>query len=256
MALLSVRGLKKRYGSVDALSDLTFDIGQHEIVGLIGPNGAGKSTAINLISGAIPATAGSVHFDGEQVLKYSCHELVRRGLLRTFQNVNLFGTRTVRENVLRGAFSVVYRDLWSSLWDGAALRRRRAVAEERVNKILLQLNLQELADVKAATLPYGHQKLVGLAIALAADPKLIMLDEPAAGLNGQEARHLVGVIRNINQRGVSILIVDHNMRFVLALCSRVVVLHHGQELAMGAPRDVFKDPRVMDAYLGHVDEPA
>jgi branched-chain amino acid transport system ATP-binding protein len=254
--LLQVDGISKRFGALQAIENLRFTVDEGEILGIIGPNGAGKTTAINLISGMMRPDSGDVSFAGEQVTGVRTDALVRRGMVRTFQATTVYQDRSVRENVLRGAFARMYPGFWHTFWSDSKARRLRQATDEAVDELLTRLALVDEADTAARYLPYGHQKVLGLAIALAARPRLLMLDEPAAGLSHDEAVQLGGVIRRTNQAGVSVIVVDHNMRFMSDLCQRIVVLHHGAELAMGTPQEITRDPRVIEAYLGTSHEPA
>ncbi len=247
---LEVRGVSKRFGAVQAIERLDFHVEAGEILGIIGPNGAGKTTAINLISGVIVPDAGRITLAGQDVTGIRPDRLVRLGVVRTFQATTVYQKRTVRENVRRGAFTTIYPGFWASfLGTGAAVAAERR-AEAAIDELLAWLGLGEVADAEARNLPYGYQKVLGLGIALAARPRLAMLDEPAAGLSHDEAAHVADVIRRTNADGVSLIVVDHNMRFITNLCHRIVVLHHGTELATGTPDEVTRDPRVVEAYLG------
>jgi branched-chain amino acid transport system ATP-binding protein len=254
--LLQVNGISKRFGALQAVESLKFSVSQGEILGIIGPNGAGKTTAINLISGMMRPDSGTVNFAGEDVTAMRTDVLVRRGMVRTFQATTVYQERTVRENAVRGAFAGMYPGFWHGFWNDGTARRMKRAADERVDDVLARLGLAEVADSVARNLPYGHQKVLGLAIALTAQPRLMMLDEPVAGLAHDEAAQLAEVIRRTNASGVSVIVVDHNMRFMAHLCQRIVVLHHGAELAVGTPQEVTRDPRVIDAYLGTLHEPA
>ncbi len=249
-ALLKVDGLSKSFGALRAVENVSFEVGKGEIVGLIGPNGAGKTTAVNLISGAIKPSSGTVHFKGENVTGLASHKLARRGLIRTFQSTNVYSGATVWDNVYVGAFSVRKPDFWGSLLSTPAYQRELREVEQRVDRLLEELCIGHLAGEKAADLPYGYQKMLGLASALVGNPQLVMLDEPAAGLSAEEADRIADLITGIRDRGVSILIIDHNMRFMARICDRMVVLHHGTELFSGTVAEFVKDPRVLEAYLG------
>jgi branched-chain amino acid transport system ATP-binding protein len=249
--LLQVNTLSRHFGGLKAVSDLTFAVKQGEIVGLIGPNGAGKTTAVNVITGVVPPTSGQVLFNGHDVTGLAPHRLAKLGLVRTFQSTAIYGKQTVRENALRGAFLHLYPGFLATLLDTARARQMRAQANLIVDELLDWLDLGNLANRPAEKLPYGYQKLLGLVIALAARPILIMLDEPVAGLSAAETDHVRHTITRIRDRGISMMVIDHNMRFISGLCDRVVVVHHGQELAHGAPGDVLNDVRVIEAYLGN-----
>lgn len=248
--VLEVVGVCKSFAALEAVSDLSFDVNDGEIVGLIGPNGAGKTTAINLITGATAPDRGRVVFSGEDVTGFEAHRLSRRGLVRTFQATNVYKGQTVRENVYRGAFTATFGGYLSAIFDTPSCRSKRATALARGEELLVLLSLDGMANQVAGDLPYGYQKMLGLAIALAARPKIILLDEPAAGLSSEEAGRVGEVIKRINEGGVAAVVVDHNMRFIRSICDRVVVMHHGQLLAHGSSEAVIADPRVIEAYLG------
>jgi branched-chain amino acid transport system ATP-binding protein len=248
--LLQVRSLTRRYGGLKAVDDVSFDLRRGEILGLIGPNGAGKTTLVNLVSGVVGPSSGSIVFDGMDVSSRASHKLARIGLVRTFQSTTVYGSQTVWENALRGAWLRRYAGFFPSLFGTPRSRRMQSEAQAEVRELLEWLELDVHADTLAGSLPYGHQKALGIVIALASRPKLILLDEPVAGLNAEEADHVRGAIARVRERGITVIVIDHNMRFIAGLCDRVVVMHHGQELTQGTPRDVLADPRVIEAYLG------
>jgi branched-chain amino acid transport system ATP-binding protein len=254
--LLEVRGVSKRFGAVQAIERLDFEVKQGEILGIIGPNGAGKTTAINLISGVMRPDSGRIALAGEDVAGMRPDRLVRRGVVRTFQATTIYQERTVRENVRLGAFTTIYPGFWPAFLGTGVAQAAEKRAGAAIDELLVWLGLAEVAEVEARNLPYGYQKVLGLGIALAARPRLAMLDEPAAGLSHDEASHVAEFIRRTNADGVSLIVVDHNMRFITNLCHRIVVLHHGTELATGTPSEVTRDPRVVEAYLGAQNAPA
>lgn len=248
--LLQVQGLSRVYGGVSAVSDLTFGITAGEILGLIGPNGAGKTTVVNVISGMVPASRGKVMMNGEDITNYRPNRLVRRGLIRTFQATTLYKEQTVFENAMRGAYLQVYAGFFASLFETPNARKREAAGEALVRDLLNSFNISRLADIRADALPYGHQKLLGMVVALAARPTVIMLDEPVAGLSSEEVELVRGAILQMRDRGITVIVIDHNMRFIANLCDRVVVLQNGKELAHGSPEAVLRNPSVIEAYLG------
>jgi branched-chain amino acid transport system ATP-binding protein len=248
--LLKVEGLSCVFGGIHAVSDLSFEVAHSEILGLIGPNGAGKTTVVNLISGVVKPTSGRIAFKGENATGMAPHVLARRGLVRTFQANVVYTDRTVYENALRGAYLTLFPGFLPTLLDTATARRKREEAHALITELLDWLELRPVAYTIAGSLPYGYQKTLGIVIALAARPSLILLDEPVAGLSAQETDHVRDTIKRIRDRGITVIVIDHNMRFISGLCDRVVVLAHGQVLAHGTPRDVLRNERVIEAYLG------
>ncbi len=253
-ALLEVRGLAKEFGGLAAVQNVGFTVPAGRIKALIGPNGAGKTTIFNLIAGVLRPTRGEVLFEGRRLPAGRPHAVAARGVARTFQLVRLFGDMTVLENVLVGCHR-----RGRAGWLACALRTPAMRAEERAleagaRAVLERVGLAARADLAANTLPYGEQRLVELARALAMAPRLLLLDEPGAGLDPREHARLATIIRNLRDTGTTVLLVDHHMDFVLDLADEVLVLAHGETLAEGAPAIVRAEPAVIAAYLGDDDE--
>jgi branched-chain amino acid transport system ATP-binding protein len=247
VALLETRGLTRLFGGLAAVRDVDLTVDKGEIVGLIGPNGAGKTTCFNLLSGFLRPTHGSIVFDGESIAGLKPHQIAARGLVRTFQLTTLFQEMTALENVLLGLH----------LHSGTGARRvllsrRNFPADEiaRSREVLDFTGLATYADQLTRNLPHGHQRVLGIAMALAAQPRLLMLDEPVTGMNLDESGRVMDLVKTIRSRGTTILLVEHNMKAVMGTCERIVVLNFGQKLAEGTPTQVSTSPEVIQAYLG------
>ena len=254
MALLRVEALSIRFGGLAALSDVSFAVGDGEIVGLIGPNGAGKSTVFNVLTGLYRPDAGGIVFAGESLLGLPPHAIARRGIARTFQNTEVFRPLSVLDNVLVGLHARLRAGvLGAAVWSPRVAREERA-ARERAQALLVRLGLDDVADVEAGALPLGRQKRLELARALAAEPRCLLLDEPAGGLNPTETRALMELIARLRaELRLTVVVVEHDMDLVMGLSDRVVVLHYGRTIAAGTPREVASDPAVIEAYLGEED---
>ena len=254
-ALLSMRDVSIRFGGVVALNSVSFDIRPGEILGLIGPNGAGKTTCFNAMTGVYAPTSGQVLFRGESIGGQKRFSITKRGIARTFQNIRLFGNMTALENILVGADANHSTGVASALFRLPRHRREERQGHERARELLDFMGLTARADELARNLPYGDQRRLEIARALATDPTLLCLDEPAAGFNPAEKRELMDLIRRIRDQGYTVLLIEHDMRLVMGVTDRIVVLEFGRKIAEGNPEDIRNDPAVIAAYLG-VDEDA
>jgi branched-chain amino acid transport system ATP-binding protein len=244
-ALLEVRDVQVRFGGVRAVDGVSFDVPAGSISGLIGPNGSGKTSTFNLITGFYSASAGSITFNGDAITGRAPHDIARRGIVRTFQNVALQPDRTVLENVMLGLYCN-RSGLWRDVFDA----RRSREDEQRAVEILEFCGLAELRSALSRNVPVGLRHTTELARALAASPKLLLLDEPWAGLNNTESATLVRTVRRVRDSGVTILIVEHNMKVIMEICDRVTVLDAGRKIAHGSPAEVRMDAAVIRSYLG------
>jgi branched-chain amino acid transport system ATP-binding protein len=254
--LLEVRRLTKNFGGLAAVNDVHFHVGEGEILGLIGPNGAGKSTVFNLINGFLPVTRGRITYEGRDITGLKAHRIARLGIGRAFQASTLFLKLSVFDNVFNG-FHVRYRKAaWRSFLHTRGAREEEGKAREEVNEILQFMGLAKLEGVLAQNLPHGHQKMLGVCIAMAIRPRLLLLDEPLSGMHPEEAAAMSEVIRKIRDSGVTIVLVEHNVGAVMRLCDRIVVLNQGRKIAEGFPREIAQNQQVIEAYLGTDDEGA
>ncbi len=248
--LLKIESVCKFFGGVTALEDISFEVRKGIIQGLIGPNGAGKTTLFNVITGNYLADTGNVFFDGNSIYGKKVYEIVSCGIARTFQNVELFESMSVLENVMVGCHVKSSGGFWGAILGTPGVRKEERLIQEKAMNLLDFVGLAEQAHQRSGDLPFGWQRLVEIARALASDPKLLLLDEPAAGLNATEARQLGDLLRKIQGRGITLLLVEHDMSLTMDVCARIVVLDRGRMLCQGTPREVQSDEAVMSAYLG------
>jgi branched-chain amino acid transport system ATP-binding protein len=251
MLLLEISSLSLSFSGLRALANVSFNVAEGEIVGLIGPNGAGKTTLLNCVSRLYRPEDGQIRFAGKDLVDYQAHEVAAMGIRRTFQNLELFQEASVQENVILGLAYRYKSSLWSEFLDLPSARVMRNAAMNEASRILDACGLSNVAEVRVSDLPFGTQKSVELARALAGQPELLLLDEPAAGMNPEESRRVAQTVRRLRDGdGITVLLIEHDMRVVMNVCDRVVVLDHGEKIGEGAPAEVRRAPAVIKAYLG------
>jgi branched-chain amino acid transport system ATP-binding protein len=249
LPLLEIERLSVRFGGLAAVEDVSFQVDEGQIVSLIGPNGAGKTTTANAITGFVPAS-GAVRFAGENIAGLRPERIAKAGLVRTFQNAAMFASMSVADNLATGQFLASKTGVWQTLLQTPSFRLEKKQTGDHVDRVLDLLRLRHRREMIAGKLPYGDQRILGLGIALMTQPKLLLLDEPAAGLSPDEAKLMGRLIRTINDQGITILLIEHNMSLVMSVSEQIIVLKQGKKLAEGTPRSIREHRDVVEAYLG------
>lgn len=256
MALLEVRGLTKVFGGLTAVKNVSFDVEKGEIVSLIGPNGAGKTTTVSLITGLVRSTKGKVIFDGTDITGWDAYKISKYGLITTFQKTNVFPTITIEDAVMVGTHSKDKTTLFDILIRNKKYYAQLERCKRKVEEILEYTGLIEKKNILCMELSYGEQRILEIGIAMAAEPKLLILDEPATGLNQTESNNLMKMIYGLRDSGVTVLLIEHNMDLVMRISDRIVVLNFGEEVCFGTPQEVLCNKKVIEAYLGPEEDDA
>jgi branched-chain amino acid transport system ATP-binding protein len=254
MKLLEVRKLNKNFGGLKAVSQLDFDVHEGEILGLVGPNGAGKTTVFNLITGIYVPNGGKILFHEEDITGLKSHKIASKGIARTFQLTTLYSNCSALENVVMGHHLKMKTGVWSILWRTPPYWREEKKARQSSLQFLEFIGLCGHEDILAKNLPHGHQQRLKIAIAISSSPKLLLLDEPVSGMNPEETSEMMALISKIRAGGITIIMIEHDMKAVMGLCDRIVVINYGEKLAEGSPQQIKENPEVIEAYLGREDD--
>lgn len=251
--LLKIEGITKRFGGLVAVSEVSLQVNQGEIFGLIGPNGAGKTTFFNMLTGIYKPDEGKILFENQQVQGLKPFRIAQLGISRTFQNIRLLNDETVLENVMVGMFGKTHTGLWSAILGLRSSKKEEEMVREESRKILELVGLNGLEDELAGSLSYGNQRRVEIARALVSKPKLLLLDEPTAGMNDEETDEIGELILKIRENGTTVILIEHNVGWVMGLCDRIAVFDHGEKIADDVPVEIISNPAVIEAYIGKED---
>jgi len=254
MAVLEIRKISKYFGGLAAINNVDLDVFDSEILGLIGPNGAGKTTLFNSISGFYPPTSGKVIFKGADITGLRTDQIARIRISRTFQQTNLFMQATVFDNVSIGFYMHYRQPRWKAFLHTRSAKNEELVIKQKVTELLDFMGLSPMKNELAVNLPHGHQRILGVCMALGSNPELLLLDEPMTGMNPTETLVMVDLIKKIRDKGVTIVVVEHDMKAVMSLCERIFVLNYGQKIAEGKPEEIIQNSEVIEAYLGTEEE--
>jgi branched-chain amino acid transport system ATP-binding protein len=252
--VLEVKSITKQFGGIQALTDVSFCVEKGEVFGLIGPNGAGKTTMFNIITSMFPPTSGTIDFLNQTLTGMKSYDITKTGICRTFQNIRLFQDMTVLENVTVGQHCRTKSGVWSSVLKTKSQRKEEDKIRNKARELLNLVGLEEYEDTFADSLAYGQQRRLEIARALASEPRLLLLDEPAAGMNEKETQDLFELIQKIKKLGITVLLIEHDMPLVMKVCDRMAVLNFGQKIAQGTPEEIKNNPEVIEAYLGREEE--
>ena len=255
MAILELKDVTKKFGGLTAVDGVNLKVEENQICALIGPNGAGKTTVFNMITGAYQVTSGDVIFNGKSICGKKPHQIVEKGIARTFQNIRLFKSATVLENVMTGFHCKTKTGMFNVIFNYRKCMQEEAACREKALEILRFLGLEDVKDLEARNIPYGHQRLLEIGRALATSPKLLLLDEPAAGMNSQEKKELVNTIRKIRDTyHLAVLLVEHDMELVMGISENITVINFGRPIACGTAEEIQNNNDVIEAYLGRSDD--